>query len=159
MLDQVPIRSGQRDAGAALLKVRRAAEVIRVTVSEQHVLHVLRVECQSAQARQQHGFELVRVAGVNQQDAGGRRDGPDHGAGPADRVQVVEHTRGLDLRVVSAVCAAGIAAKEFHCIGPFRAGGREGARHAGRGTCVVRGGRRRLLCCHERARQHRDWHE
>ena len=60
----------KRDAGAPLLEVRSAAEVIRMPVREQHVTNIVRVYARSAHLRQEHGFELVRITGVDQQNAG-----------------------------------------------------------------------------------------
>ena len=123
VLDEVPVGRRQRDARTALLEVRGAAEVIRVAVPDEHVAHVVRVEPDCAQLRQEHGLELVGIAGVDQQNAVRRRQRPDDGARAAERVQVVEHARGSDLRVVGAVGAARVAAEELDGFTPFAARG------------------------------------
>ena len=119
--------------------------MIRVAVPDEHVAHVVRVEADSTQLRQEHGLELVGIAGVDQQNAVRRRQRPDDGARAAERVQVVEHARRSDLRVVGAVGAARVAAEELDGFAPFAAGsgarpiddGRYGGR-IGRGGCRCR---------------------
>ena len=66
IFDELPIGGRQRDACAALLEIRRAAEMIRVAVADEHVAHVVGIEARRAQLRQQHRFELVGIAGVDQ---------------------------------------------------------------------------------------------
>ena len=112
---------------------------------DEHVAHVVRVEPGGAQLRQQHGLELVGIAGVDQQNAVRRRQRPDDGARAAERIEIVEHARRSDLGVVGAVGAARVAAEELDGFAPFAAGGRAGpiddrryGRRIGSGRCGCR---------------------
>ena len=129
MLDEVPVVGRERYARAALLEVRRRAVVIGVPVRDQHVLHVIRVQLERAQPRQQHGLELVGITRVDEHEAGARGHGVDHGARAPECVDVVEQARRRQHGIVSAVGAPGVAAEEFDRVGPLGAGGRMRPRH------------------------------
>ena len=98
-----------------------------MAVREQHELYVVRIESELAQARQHHGLHLIGVAGVDQRDSRRRLDRPDHGARSSERVEVVEHARRGELRIVGTVCSRCVAAaEEVDGLGPLSP--RRGAR-------------------------------
>ncbi len=103
-VDQIPIGGRRADFRAvALLEVPRAAEVVRVAMAEQHVLHVCRVEPQRLQPRDDDGFHAVGIAGIDEDDALRRDDRVHRRLGVADGVDVVEQLDGLELRRGRAV--------------------------------------------------------
>jgi hypothetical protein len=143
-----------------LLEIRGAAEMIRVAVAHEHITDVVWIEARRAHLRQQHGFELVRVAGVDQENAGRRSQRPDYRAGAAERIQVVEHARRRDLGVVGTIRAARSTAEKLDGLAPFAAGDSACALDAGRRLGRIRGGAcgGGRLCrgsSRERARQQR----
>jgi hypothetical protein len=115
--------------------------VIRVAVPNQHVLHVVRVEPERAQARQQDGLELLWIAGVDEQNSVGRRERPNNRARAPERVEVIEHACRRDNGIVGSVGAARRAAEELDGLAPLCSSSRTGARDAGRDSRRRLGGR------------------
>ena len=98
-MDHIPICRGRSDLRAVvLLEVPGAAEMIGVTVTQQHVLHVRRIQTELLQPGDHDGLDPIRVAGVDEDDALRRGDGIDRRFGVADGVDVVEQPHGLQFR-------------------------------------------------------------
>ena len=130
------------------------AEVIGVPVAQHDDLHVGRIEAECLEARQQLRLEEVRAERVDHQQARGRVQDIDGGAGVADGVDVVEEFRRRDRRVGRGVGARRLA-EEVGFVGPRRAGSFLGLfdyrRHGGR---VGPGRSRRWRLC-EGGHRHR----
>ena len=68
-IHHVPIRRRQPDLRAVvLLKIRRAAEVIAVSVSDEDVLDVGRIEPERLQSRDDFRLDAIRITGIDQDD-------------------------------------------------------------------------------------------
>ena len=97
-LEQIPVVRRQDDAGAELvLQVLCAARVVAVSVADDRVLDLRRIETEFLHAADDLVLDRVVEDRVDDDNSLGSRDGPRGVLGLSKEIEVVEHLRGFGM--------------------------------------------------------------
>src|ERR1700722_19467941 len=80
----------------ALLKKPRPARMVGVSMADQHVLDLGRIQAKLPQAADDFVFHRVAEDGVDNDDAGRGRDGPGRSLPPPKKIEFVDPFAGSD---------------------------------------------------------------